>query len=656
MSSSTSRPRGGRTACGACSRRKIKCDAYERQPCTNCAKRGQPDGCTFNDDAPRSGTRRSRASEGARSPGAPRPKKPRPSETAQSVLDGIHAASASYAPRPLSSNGQPPTSSWGAAVNAPPPSTYAARTYNVIPGPQNQPQWQPPPPAQAQPHYHQPPEGAPAPPPGLNVTYSSSGQPIYSGSAEIKDLLPSHKTVLRYFEIYKTICHPIYPVIADLEEFEAVVCQYVEDMNSGRLVYDLASASGRTKAARLAWLSLLTATVATGAQYSDMSVSERDSFVNVHTRNAQELLRHAEYLGRPDENCITTLLLVSRIMENDLMPEAAWTTLGMVGRMADLADLQEAMTFEDHHDVQTREAIQLRHRKLWWSYLWQEYSLALCFGKTSLVHASGDEPPVRTSTNLTYNDCMLLLCKLAISARPGLSSERSSLKAEIDALATARHLHEQALPRLADRANCRTIQDRIEYYSLRISQGFVVSCMSQTLMKACTRLGWDQQSKHLRSMCKEGAFDCLQAFVDMQSFSIVPLRTWMFIFSALSSALVLTALSEDGDRTKIQELQQQLLQSLAERDRENELPHRPGLYARYPKALSLLRDVNRQADAALNGGSKYDDGAPSGPANASLLNETQIRELLDPPTMWNMLFSTRSAGETYPAQHTTFAR
>lgn len=373
-------------------------------------------------------------------------------------------------------------------------------------------------------------------------------------------------------------------------------------------------------------------------------------------RNAQELLQQAEYLGRPEENCIGALLLVSRIMENDLMPEAAWSTLGMVGRMADLAGLQEGMSFDEQMDVRAREALNIRHRKLWWSYLWQEYSLALCFGKTAVVQVTQEEPPVRSTANLSYNDCMLLLCKLAISARPNLMAERPSLKGEIDALATARHLHEKALPRLADRANCRTIQDRIEYYSLRISQGFVVACMSQTLMKACTRLGWDSERGHLQSMCKEGAFDCLQAFVDMQSFSVVPLRTWIFIFSALSSALVLAALSEDTDRTRIQELQRALLHSLAERDREMELPHRPGLHARYPKAVNLLRDVTQNETNNVNGSGKREDGGSVQQGLTGLMSDQQIRDLLDPAAMWNNLFSPRSGGDAYPSQHTTFAR
>lgn len=341
-------------------------------------------------------------------------------------------------------------------------------------------------------------------------------------------------------------------------------------------------------------------------------------------------------------------------MENDLMPEAAWSSLGMVGRMAELSGLQEGRTFDSALDVRSREMVHLRHRKLWWSYLWQEYGLALCFGKTSLLRKPNDEPPIRTTSNLTYNDCMLSLCKFAVSARPDHTIERVNLNSEIDALASARHLHEKALPRLADRANCRTIQDRIEYYSLRISQGFVVSCMSQTLIKACKRLGWEQQSKHLQSMCKEGSLDCLQAFVDMQSFSVVPLRTWIFIFSALSSALVLAALADDGDRDKIQEMQRQLLSSLAERDRENDLPHRPGLLTRYPKAIGLLRQVSQEAETKLSNGSGKHDDRTAALSSEPLLTEQQARELLDPATLWTTLFSTHVSGDIYPSQHTTF--
>ena len=80
-----------------------------------------------------------------------------------------------------------------------------------------------------------------------------------------------------------------------MEEFEAAVCQYVEDFGSGRLNYDLGALKGRLLAARLSWLALLTATIATGVQFSDLAVTERDALTARHGRFASQshtLLAH----------------------------------------------------------------------------------------------------------------------------------------------------------------------------------------------------------------------------------------------------------------------------------------------------------------------------------------------------------------------------
>ena len=362
-----------------------------------------------------------------------------------------------------------------------------------------------------------------------------------------------------------------------------------------------------------------------------------------------EILRQADYMGRPDENCVGAMLLLSRITENDLMPEAAWTLLGTIGRMADLAGLQKG-TYDPNLDVKAREVIYLRHRKLWWSYLWQEGGLALCFGRPPALRGS-DEPPISTGATLTYYDCMLLLCKGAMQAKTDAYIEKSNLKQEIDALADARHLHEKALPRLADRQNCRTVQDRIEYYALRIAQGSVVSSMSQTLIKASDRHGWEQQKKHLERMCKEGAMDCLQAFADMQSFTVVPLRNWVFSYSALSAALALAALADDQDRGKIQTLQHRLLESIEERDKENDLPHRPGWFNRFPKVMDLLRHLS-QMKQQNHGITQGLDGPGRSAVAESVPNisEALRKELLDPSVLWHNYFSADVAGEVYPLQ------
>ncbi|RMZ91563.1 hypothetical protein DV736_g1211, partial [Chaetothyriales sp. CBS 134916] len=630
---SQQRPRG-RTACGQCSRRKIRCDAYDRMhmnlACTNCTKRGQPDQCTLNDDAPRSGTKRVRiGSAGEHSSAAPRSAK-EPSRAAPntSFLDTLHAAAAA-APFPHlhSQNGY-------SIATAAQPIPDASKAYNLIPSAQ-WPLHHP-----LAPPRHPAPYAVPSPPHSYNR--------YVGNSAGLLELLPAHKSALRYFDIYKTNCHPIYPIITDLSEFEAAVCQYVEDVSAARLSRNLAPLRGRALATRVSWFALLTATIAAGVQFSDLPAADRDGLTSKHVHNAVALLRQADYLGRPDENSIAAMLLLSRISENDLMPEAAWTTLGSIGRMAELAGLQTASVGSDP-DQSGGEATALRHRKLWWSYLLQETGLALCFGQSLSMKTVHDDPPISNGTALTYSDCMFLLCKDAMPAI--LNAKKPNLKQDIDLLADARHLHERALPCLADRQNCRTVQDRIEYYALRITQGFIVSTMSQTLIKANDRQGMEQQKKHLERMCKEGAMDCLQAFVDMQSFTSVALRHWMFAYTALAAALALGALADEADLSKIQELQQKLLESFEERDKENDLPHRPGWFTRFPKVMTLLRQLSPPRPQT-NGSNQAKEGQSQHPEPDPVpaISDALRKELLDPTTLWQNYFSANTAADVYPLQ------
>ncbi|RMZ83144.1 hypothetical protein DV738_g1387, partial [Chaetothyriales sp. CBS 135597] len=584
---SQQRPRG-RTACSQCSRRKIRCDAYDRMhmslACTNCTKRGQAEQCTLNDDAPRSGTKR----------------------------NGYSIATASY---PIPDTSKP--------YNLIPSSQWPLHQHPLAPPRDPAPYAVPPPP-----HYHR--------------RYAG-------GSSGLLELLPAHKSALRYFDIYKTNCHPIYPIITDLSEFEAAVCQYVEDAGAARLSHNLTPLGGRALAARVSWFALLTATIATGVQFSDLPAADRDSLTSKHVHNAVALLRQADYLGRPDENSIAAMLLLSRVTENDLMPEAAWTTLGSIGRMAELAGLQTTSVAASDGDQNSNEATVVRHRKLWWSYLLQETGLALCFGQSLSIKSGDDDPPISNGSALTYSDCMLLLCKDAMPAI--LNVKKSSLKQDIDILADARHLHERALPCLADRQNCRTVQDRIEYYALRITQGFVVSTMSQTLIKANDRQGMEQQKKHLERMCKEGAMDCLQAFVDMQSFTSVALRHWMFAYTALAAALALGALADEGDLSKIQELQQKLLESFEERDKENDLAHRPGWFTRFPKVMNLLRQLS-PSRPQTNGSNQAQEGQSQHPESETVpaISEAVRKELLDPTSLWRNYFAANTAADVYPLQ------
>lgn len=356
-----------------------------------------------------------------------------------------------------------------------------------------------------------------------------------------------------------------------------------------------------------------------------------------------QLLSYANYILCPNESSVMALLLVTRILQNDFQPEAAWSIIGMVTRMAESIGLQTA-NYDVNFDLRTREADTSRRRKLWWAVLWQESQLTMCFGRPASLDAKDPPSPSTSpgSSDLTYIDCMYSLCQYAVSAQHehaccSTSPDRSTFSRSIDAIAAVRVIHEQALPRLSDKQKCRSIQERIEYFAFRIHQGFVVSFLSRLLMKSGLRLDQHQWDSLLQ-ICRSSAIDTLQAYLDMQSFSVVPMRSWTLTFTALSSALLLGSLGNPSsptsadDEDNVRHLQHKLLNLLRvgeDEDLEKDSAKMLSWWGRYRNAVAMLNDMSERSNKELSA------------------TDTEIarERFLDPQRLWGEFFSTTSMNE-----------
>jgi len=196
----------------------------------------------------------------------------------------------------------------------------------------------------------------------------------------------------------------------------------------------------------------------------------------------------------------------------------------------------------------------------------------------------------------------------------------------------------------------------MEYFSFRIHQGSVVSLLSQMLMKACIHLGFHTQRESLVSMCRTSAIDCVQAYIDMQSFSVVPTRTWSLTFNALSAALLLGALSgDDDDGEKVRELLGTLLDVLqGSEEHDDDDSHSHGhltWLSRYTQALVVLRDMSAgRLMGSRNGTSDEDD--KNGEADMDrdravdgehVAQRSKLDVFLDPAALWKTYFSNLAA-------------
>lgn len=629
-----------RKACYPCNKRKIKCDRDERVPCGNCAKRPHPELCTFDDHAPRSVPPRSRTSNGHTrsspySASIARPRQFPQTPDQQGLLHGIHSASAAY-DRENHSNGQSNGySTWAAESRAKDETALREVGMQVSNGPE---------------YSHAPSSGfqsVNAPSSNGTQRVAIANRPAWDFAPprsepstfwdRISPLLPPQKHLLRFFDIYRTLCNPLYPVISDFDEFEAAVVNYIDDAASYRLRAELEGLKGAAFELRLSWLALLSATIATGIQYSDVKPAERRVLIEGFIKSTMQLLSYANYILCPNESSIMALLLVTRILQNDFQPEAAWSIIGMVTRMAESIGLQTP-NYSVNVDIRTRESDTSRRRKLWWAVLWQESQLTMCFGRPASLDAKDPPSPSTSpgSSNLTYIDCMYSLCQYAVSAQHehaccSTPPDRSTFSRSIDAIAAVRIIHEQALPRLSDKQKCRSIQERIEYFAFRIHQGFVVSFLSRLLMKSGLRLDQHQWDSLLQ-ICRSSAIDCLQAYLDMQSFSVVPMRSWTLTFTALSSALLLGSVgnASTDDEDTVRHLQHKLLNLLrAGEDEDPDLTRMLSWWGRYKSAVAMLNDMSEQPSKELSA------------------TDTEIarERFLDPQRLWQEFFSTTSMNE-----------
>ena len=117
---------------------------------------------------------------------------------------------------------------------------------------------------------------------------------------------------------------------------------------------------------------------------------------------------------------------------------------------------------------------------------------------------------------------------------------------------TVADLDQRTLPRLQSQDHCRSIQNRLEYFAFRIQSGFVAISLFLRLMNS-HKVHAQQQKRSIES-CRVSCLRTLRAFLDMQTFTAVPLRTWTFLHNALTSALLLGILGEnyDGDARMLQ--------------------------------------------------------------------------------------------------------
>ncbi|KAI3109467.1 transcriptional regulator family: Fungal Specific TF [Penicillium roqueforti] len=499
-------------ACYTCRKRKVKCDG--NQPCRTCQKRKHPEICTYAlaHSRRRSASRHSVArSASPRSPAVASNEQARPDDSSKNyVYSGDNSVVSILRMRASDVNGS------------------VARDVGSVLGLQNT---------------------------FSNYIFMDSKTPLERWKS-LLTVMPQRSEVLKFFHFYRVTAYPFNPILADIDRFESDLCTYLNAHASGE-VRDPEKITDRWATDKsIGHISLLLATLAAGAHYSDTEYPERFELSTDFARRSFHALRLANFLFRPSLDIIQALLILGNTLQNMGQSDAAWALLGTTIRLAQTMGLHT-----ERSTVHWPENVRTKATNLWSTIVWQDSLLCLCYDRPPIVSVTGWSPvnSFFERQDLSFAEVMYFICRIGLDTMRPESLSVAEYELAIEGLRQLDYAHQRGLPHLRSRENCTTLQQHLEHLALRMHTSFCVSVLCRPAMKQSTPQPFLHHADILRARAKGSLIDASRAFLDFQALSTVPLRTWSMVHTVLSSTLLLCIWEETRNDPECRNLQQKVI-------------------------------------------------------------------------------------------------
>ncbi|KAJ5112032.1 hypothetical protein N7532_000077 [Penicillium argentinense] len=414
-------------------------------------------------------------------------------------------------------------------------------------------------------------------------------------------VLPQRAEVLKFFHYYRITAYPFNPILADMDRFELDLCTYLNAHAGGDLRNPECISERWATDKSVGHISLLLATLAAGAHYSDIEYPQRLELSTDFARRSFHALRLANFLFRPSLDIIQALLVLGNTLQNMGQSDAAWALLGTTVRLAQTMGLHT-----ERGSAHWPEYVRSKAKALWSTIVWQDSLLCLCYDRAPIVSVSGwpSGPSFFERTNLSYADTMHYLCRLGLIIMCPQGYGVTEADRAIETLQNMDALHQRGQPHLLDRGNCATMQQHLEHLALKMHTSFCVSVICRPAMKQSqTQL---PHMEILRSRAKGSLIDASRAFLDFEALSVVPLRSWSMVHTVLSSTLLLCIWEETRSDPECRDLQQRVIDVFSSSDSRSDdrtvLNETDGqwLSERHIRALVTLRSaLDREEDRGV---------------------------------------------------------
>ena len=216
----------------------------------------------------------------------------------------------------------------------------------------------------------------------------------------------------------------------------------------------------------------------------------------------------------------------------------------------------------------------------------------MCFGRpSSVVENLADSCLDSSGAGLSYLECRYIISGLiARTLRAHTDAQVLALQAT-EAISTITKITGRGLPHIRSKDHGRTVQTRLEYLALQIHLNFGLTYL-RLRIGLLPNINPQASRPSLIQDCKASCILTLQAFLDMRAGGGQPERSWVFLFNAMSSALLLGFFGDQID-LEAKKLQKSFLKLLDKLNEEAKSAGSPacGFQLRYTRAVEKLRNM-----------------------------------------------------------------
>ncbi|RMZ80316.1 hypothetical protein DV738_g2883, partial [Chaetothyriales sp. CBS 135597] len=426
---------------------------------------------------------------------------------------------------------------------------------------------------------------------------------LWSTDTAIGDLnglcsaIPDDVLCKDFYQFYRDVACAMYPVLPEPDRFEETLDLMLANRSKAvreSLDIDQAKPLGIS----LAFLALVFAVLASGAQCSRLRAKERELTSQVYTCCSYQALRMSNFLTHPCLETIQASLIISNVLSYNMNPGVAYIFLGMVTRMAFSIGLHMNPASFGEHEAWLRQHV-------WWALAWQDSHFSISYDRpTATVMCAPDIPyaPDSKPGQRTYAETMYSIIQLTqevIRHRALHSSSALSwatIKRYRDRVVA---IVADAAPHLRDASVCTSVTQHVERLGLKVHTTYIISEICRPALKeqqaaeshpanttplhSPTKLGSSNRANsalspgpvdstlpcQLRRECITNLEATVASYVELYSVSEFAARSWIVIQRTVSAAFLLGTLPQLDQESHVLQLLREFERCIARRIRED---------------------------------------------------------------------------------------